>query len=201
MSRVAGLICMGAAVALAGCSLLPKDTATLYRFGQPSPAQAVATQGTVAVLRGGGTFQRESAGDKLLTLSDGKVAYIAETRWAAPAPVLWDEAVLAAFDADPGRARLVSRGELGSAAYVLRLDVRNFEAHYDQGAKAAPQVVMRVRATMTPSGGGAVNERIFESRVRASDNRVSAIVPAYEKAVAEVLGQIVPWTNELAAPV
>jgi hypothetical protein len=30
-----------------------------------------------------------------MTVTDGKVAYIARTRWAAPAVVLWDEAVLA----------------------------------------------------------------------------------------------------------
>ena len=42
-------------------------------------------------------------------------------------------------------------------------------------------------------------EAILESRVRASDNRVGAIVDAYDKALAEVLGKLVAWTNQAVA--
>jgi cholesterol transport system auxiliary component len=193
-----------ATLAMSGCvSLLPKTKpANLYRFGQPVAAAAVtAPTGQVGVFRTNASFQRESAGDRILTLTDGKAAYIAETRWVAPAAVLWDEAVLAAFDADPGPVRIISRGEPASAAYVLRLDVRNFEAHYDRGPKAPPTVVVRVRAALTAgAGGGLVAEKIIEKRVTASDNRVSAIVPAYDRAVADVLAEVVAWTSELAKP-
>jgi cholesterol transport system auxiliary component len=98
--------------------------------------------------------------------------------------------------------RIISRGEPASAAYILRLDVRNFEAHYDRGPKAAPTVVVRVRGTISPTaGGGPLSEKIFEKRVAAADNRVGAIVPAYDRAVAEVLAEVVAWTNEQAKPV
>jgi len=194
-----------AALALSACiSLLPKtEPAHLYRFGQPISAAALdAPLGQVGVFQANAVFQRESAGDRLLTITDGKAAYVAETRWVAPASVLWDEAVLAAFDADPGHVRLISRGELASAAYVLRLDVRNFEARYERGPKAAPTVVVRVRATLTAgAGGGLLSEKIFEKRVTAAENRVSAIVPAYDRAVAEVLAEVVAWANAQAKPV
>jgi cholesterol transport system auxiliary component len=109
--------------------------------------------------------------------------------------------VLAAFDAASGPVRIISRGEPASADYVLRLDVRNFETQYDHGPKAAPIVLVRVRGALTArSGGGVVSERLFEKRVRAADNRVSAIVPAYDKAVAEVLAEVVAWTGETAKP-
>jgi cholesterol transport system auxiliary component len=193
-----------AALALSGCiSLLPKTKPShLYRFGQPAGAQAMtAAPGQVGVFRTNATFQRESAGDGILTITNGQAAYISETRWVAPAAILWDEAVLAAFDADPGPIRLISRGEPATAAYILRLDVRNFEARYDHGAKAAPTVVVRVRAAMTRgTDRSTVAERIFEKQVTASDNRVGAIVPAYDKAVAEVLGEVVAWTTEQAKP-
>ncbi len=193
-----------AALCLSACvSLLPKaKPSDLYRFGQPAGAQNTATAGTVGVFKAGGLFQRESAGDRLLTVSAGKVAYVAETRWVAPAAVLWDAAVMAAFDADPGPVRLMSRGEVGSAPYILRLDVRNFETRYEAGPEAPPTVVLRVRAAM--SGGNdrsQVQEKIFETQVKAAENRVGAIVPAYDKAVADVLAEIVTWTNEQARPV
>jgi len=193
------------ALALSACvSLLPKSKpAHLYRFGQPVAAAAMtAPTGQVGVFRGSAVFQREAAGDRLLTITNGKAAYVADTRWVAPAAVLWDEAVVAAFDADPGQVRLIARGEPGSAAYVLRLDVRNFEAQYERGPKAAPTVVVRVRAAITAGPDrGLVGEKLFEKRVTAGDNRVGAIVPAYDRAVAEVLAEVVAWTNEQAKPV
>jgi cholesterol transport system auxiliary component len=192
------------ALALSACvSLLPKTKpAHLYRFGQPVSAAAVdAPMGTIGVFRTIASFQREAAGDRLLTITNGKAAYVAETRWVAPAAVLWDEAVVAAFDADDGHVRLIARGEPASASYVLRLDVRNFEAQYDQGPKAPPVVVVRVRGAVTSTqGGGLIAEKLFEKRIRAGDNRVTAIVPAYDRAVAEVLSDIVAWTNEQAKP-
>ena len=198
------LIAATAALAMGGCiSLFPKSKPVhLYRFGQPATAQAAPSQaGVVGVFRSTGEFQQESAGDRLLTITNGKVAYVAETRWAAPASVLFDQALLAAFDADPGRARLVSRGEAASADYILRIDVRNFETRYDNGPEAPPTVVLRLRAAMTHGvGRELVSDQIFESRVPTGDNRVTAIVPAYDRAVADVLGQLVAWINTRAVP-
>jgi len=192
------------ALALASCvSLLPKSKpAYLYRFGQPAGAEVASVPvGQVGVLRSASAFPREAAGDRILTITGGQVAYLAESRWAAPASTLWDQAVLAAFDADPGPVRLVSRGEPTSAAYVLRLDVRNFEAHYDRGPEAAPEILVRVRVALIPSGRtNEVTEQIIEARARAGDNRVSAIVRAYDAAVSEVLGKVVTWTNGAARP-
>jgi cholesterol transport system auxiliary component len=186
------------AVALSGCiSLLPKSKpAQLYRFG-PVPAGASAARpGSVAVFRTNGSFAGEAADDRILTLSGGKAAYIAESRWVAPAVVLFDEAVGQAFDASP--IRLIARGQQGRSAYALRLDVRNFEARYASGRGAAPTVVVRVHAALSRSDQTIVGEQIFEASVPAADNRVGAIVGAYDRAVSEVLGKLVAWTEATA---
>lgn len=192
------------ALALSGClSMLGGKPATLYRFGQPTAGQAapVPPAGAVAVFRANGTFQRESAGERILTITGGRAAYIAATRWVAAATALWDQALLAAFDADPGPVRIISRGEAARVDYVLRVDVRNFETHYDNGPKAAPEVLVRVRAAITRDGERQlVDDEIFEARVRASGNRASLIVQAYDQAVAEVLQKLVAWTNAQARP-
>jgi cholesterol transport system auxiliary component len=205
MMRTPALVATCAlALALSACiSLLPKTKpAHLYRFGQPAGSEAASVaSGQIGVFRTNATFQREAAGDRLLTInSGGQVQYVAETRWVAPAAVLWDQAVLAAFDADPGPVRLISRGEPASAQYILRLDVRNFEARYDHGPKAAPTVLVRVRASLSRGDRAAIGEKIFESQIPAADNKVSAIVPAYDRAVADVLKAVVGWTNEQAKP-
>jgi cholesterol transport system auxiliary component len=185
------------AAALAGCiSLLPKSkSAQLYRFGPMPAAQAPAPAAPtgVAVFRTNGSFQGESGDDRILTITGGKAAYIAQSRWVAPATVLFDEAVSAAFDASP--VRLIARGQQGRSAYALRLDVRNFEARYDAGPDAAPTIVVRVHAALNKSDQTIVGEQIFEGSAHADGNRVGEIVAAYNKALGEVLGKIVSWTQ------
>lgn len=206
-STLALAAAIAASLSLGGCiSVLPKSKpANLYRFGQAAPAEASAATpvtGTVGVFRALGSFQREAAGDRILTITAGKAAYVAQTRWVAPAPVLFDEGVLSAFDRDNGPVRLLSRGEAGRSDYALRMDVRNFETHYDQGEKAAPLVVVRMRATLFNNQTRQLaGEQFIESRVRAGDNRVGAIVQAYDAAVTEVIGKLVAWTNQTARPV
>lgn len=204
--RIAGLA--ACAVALSGCiSLLPKSKPShLYTFGQAAGAASTATPApadAVGVFRATGLFQHESAGDRLMTVSsDNRIEYIAQTRWAAPASVLFDETVLNAFDTGAKRVRLVSRGEPSHSDYALRLDVRNFETRYDRGPKAAPLVVVRVRALLTRDlNRTAAGEQIFEASVRAGDNRVGAIVQAYDKALGEVIGKLVGWVDATATPV
>lgn len=188
------------ALALSGCiSLLPKSKPSqLYRFGQPV-AEASATPGTIGVFQANGLFPNEASSDRILTIDGGKAAYIAQSRWIAPAIVLWSEAVQSAFDADPGRVRLNVRGQAGKSEYVLRLDVRSFEARYEGGSGAAPTVVVRVRGLMSKMDMSKTSERVFEVKTRASDNRVGAIVAAYDKSVADVLAQIVTWANDNVA--
>jgi len=188
------------ALALSGCiSLLPKSKPSqLYRFGQAT-ADAVPRDGTVGVFQANGLFPNEASGDRILTVNGGKAAFVAQSRWVAPASVLWTEAVHNAFDADPGKVRLNVRGQAGRSEYVLRLDVRSFEARYDRGADSAPTVVVRVRGVMSKTDMSKVSEQIFEVKTPASDNRVGAIVAAYDKAVVDILGQIVTWTNDKVA--
>lgn len=188
------------ALALSGCiSLLPKSKpATLYRFSAApaAGAQAPSRTSAVAVFLTNGTFQDEAAGDQILTVSGGQAAYVAQSRWVAPADVLFTQAVGQAFDASP--IRLIARGQQGRSAYALRLDVRNFEARYDAGPKAAPLVVVRIHAALSKSDQSSVGEKDFEVRVPASDNRVGEIVAAYNKAVGDALNQVVAWTQARA---
>jgi cholesterol transport system auxiliary component len=184
----------GLALALSGCiSLLPSSKpAQLYRFSAPpAPAGAVPVD-TVRVFRGPGFFQREAAGDRILTITGERAAYVAQARWVAPAEVLFDEALTSAFDVSGGKARLVWRGEPAHSDFALRVDVRNFETDYSGDA---PTVLVRVRVVLARSDRTPVAERVFEARAPAAENRLSAIVAAYDQAVGKVLGEIVAWTN------
>lgn len=189
------------ALSLGGCiTLLPKSApAQLYRFGVPTPAATgqPSSVGAISVFRANGAFVREAAGDRILTVTGERAAYIADARWVAPAEVLFDEAVSNAFESQPGRVRLVGRGGPNRADVALRLDVRDFETRYGEGA--APVVHVRIRAVLVRGQDHAqAVEQIFEAQAPADQNRVTAIVAAYNQALGKVLGEVVAWTNSSA---
>lgn len=207
------MVAAGLAMALAGCvTVFPKEEPTqLYRFGAPSTAagqeradqaQAGPATGSVGLLKPASSFAKAVAGDRILSINGAEAAYIAGARWVSPASALFDEAVAQAFDADTGAVRLVGRGEAARADYVMRIDVRNFEAAYDHGPKAAPTVVVRAHAVLTRTQDRAlVAEKLFEVRIKAPGNRVGLIVSTFDAAVAQLLSQLVTWSNVTATPV
>jgi cholesterol transport system auxiliary component len=188
-------------LALAGCvSLLPKATpAQLYRFGYPEAAAAAAGPTAQAVLgRGQVSFVAAASTDRILTVDGDSAAYIAGARWISSAPTLFDEALTRAFQA-PGAPAMAPRGAVGHSAYVLNLDVQTFEARYDQGAAAAPEAVVQIRAMLIRDDTRAVvADQLITANARAGDNRIGPIVAAYDAAVKDALGKLVTWTGQAA---
>ncbi|HLI66792.1 MAG TPA: ABC-type transport auxiliary lipoprotein family protein [Caulobacteraceae bacterium] len=198
------ILTLGAALALGGCiSLFPKTPpAQLYRFGGDE-AVASATAGSPRgfnVQRLPTGFERAADSDRILTVDGDSVAYIAGARWAAPAAILFDQAETAAFERSAGPARLLRTADSAAAPISLRLDVQTFEARYLAGPKAAPTVVVSVHALLINALTRKVMaDQLFEGQAAASENRVGAIVQAYDAATADVLGRIVEWTGREGA--
>ena len=197
-------VLLTASLGLGGCiSVFPKaKPVQLYRFG----ATPMALSGTPAVngapfnlMRGSTAFSSQAQSDRILTVSGQQTAYIADARWVSPAVVLFDEALGRAFDSAGGPARLVDRGELASATVGLKLDVQNFEARYPVEG-AAPTVVIRVHGVLLRlTDRHLLSDRVFEVRTSAGDNRIGAIVQAFESANADIQAQIVAWTESQGA--
>lgn len=206
LARVAAIA--SAAVTLAACvTVFPSDEPVqMYRFGdeaalgdQKAETSAAPAADQVGLFKGRTTFAQAVGTDRILTIKGAEAAYIGSARWVSPASVLFDEALAQAFDDNTGPARLVVRGEISRAAYFLRLDVRNFEAVYDHGSRAAPTIVVRVRAVLTRSADRTLTgDQVFETKVRASSNRVGSIVQAFDQATAQTIGELVAWANETA---
>jgi len=196
-----------AALALSGCiSVLPKTKpALLYRFG-PGETAAAAPAAAPAARRpvlGLATIDFDSAADtdQILTVTGQDVAYIEGARWSSPAPVLFREALLRAFEASPDAPALVERGAALRAPDLLQLKVEAFEASYDHGRGAAPAVVVRVRATLVSNQTHAVlADRLLSASARASDNRQGPIVAAFQSAVRDVIGQLIAFTSQPPPP-
>lgn len=188
-----------AALSLGGCvSVLPKSKPVqLYRFGAGVPAAgerlspAAPTPSVAAapvIALGSVVLPRAAAGDGLLTTTGDQAAYVAGARWVSPAAVLMREAVMRAF---AGRPSVRLTGPDGPAAARLDLLVTDFEADYPSPG-AAPVVRVALTATLTPRNGPAQVRTVAVSRP-ANENRLSALVPAYDAAVRDALGQVAAW--------
>jgi cholesterol transport system auxiliary component len=190
------------AVSLVGCvSLFPKaKPSQLYSFKTAvAEAAAAPKPPAVTVLRAPTTFARSASTDRILTRTGNQTAYISEARWSAPASVLFDEALAAAFD--NGTVRLATRGEPGPSDAILRVEVRTFEADYRDGAEAAPTAVVEARATLTSlKDRNLVGTKLFRAEHKANDNRTGPIVEAYDAAVGDLMNQLVRWTTDTVKP-
>lgn len=197
-----GIVLAVAALSLTACvSLFPKaEPASLYKLNPPAPRfQSPAVTQNVTVLRAPTLFTRTASGDRIMTVTGSEAAAIGKARWAAPASVMFDEAVSSAFDAAYPGVRLITRGEPAAADAVLRLEVMTFEAQYRDGAGLAPTVQVSVRGSLTGLKNRAAGSvRVFHAEAKAGDNRVGAIVEAYDIATGKLLGELVRWANDSA---
>ena len=197
-TRIAAIASVGAlSVALSGCALLssPKPVQT-YRFGgdvtEAADLAPAARQVAVALRRI--DFPEASKGDRILGVTGTEAAYVGGARWISPAEVLFNDALEAAFADRPDRVRLIGRREVGAATRVLSLDVTTFEARYAY-ADAVPTVVITARARMVQLPERSVtSERVFTVSQPATENRVSAIVAAFDIATRDLNTQVVEWT-------
>jgi len=195
-----GLLMIG----LTGCiSLLPKEKpAQLYRFGadvsNALPTPATGERFTVRLATLG--FERAAAADRILTVNGDEVAYVASARWVGAASSLFEAAETRAFDTQAGKARLLAPGEPTAGDYVLKVEVRSFEARYEHGPNASPQVVVEVYAALTSRKDSSLGgSRLFQAVEPAESNSVHAIAGAFDKAVGTVLKELVAWVDAKGA--
>lgn len=193
-------------LSLSACvSVFPKsDPSQLYSFGSRIEGQASAAEprnpNARGVLLGAITFPRASQGDTILSITSGREhAYIANTRWVAPAQVLFREAVERSFDRTAKATRLINRGETSRIDMTLRLDVHDFVVLYPNGPETTPVVAVSLQGRLTDAGGRLLAEKDFDYRQPASENRVGAIVTAIDAASARAIGEVIAWTDQTGA--
>lgn len=194
--------------ALSGCALLSSpDPVQNYRFGLPMAAPSVVGDTpaplTVSIRRI--EFPDATGDDKILGVTGLETAYIGGARWVSPASTLFDDSLKAAFANRADRIRVLGRREPGTPPLILQVTVTTFEARY-AAPGAVPDVVVTARAQLrsTPerrAGGGTIRpeqgrsvERVFTVTQPAGDNRVSAIVAAFDTATRDINTQIADWT-------
>lgn len=124
---------------------------------------------------------------------DGSFSLLADTRWAARAPELVQDAIVRVFE-DAGRVRGVVRSSSSVPSdYVLMLELRAFEVR--PGDVWATEVV--VSAKLVRAGEmSVVAARVFRARVEAQSG-AAGVVAAFSSATSRVAAALHRWVLEV----
>lgn len=195
------LVALTALSASACVSLLPEsEPNAVYRLSSPTPRSIDGGEWTLVQID---PLQapRGLAGDDIALLTEDRhLAYLAGAQWISPAPRLMQNLVIDTFNAVDSNLAPVRPEDGVRAAYELRLDLREFEAAYDQGADQPPVVRVRIAARLiAESGREFVGGRVFTAEVRASANRTRSIVDAFDRASSEAARDLAEWTARVTA--
>jgi cholesterol transport system auxiliary component len=190
-----------AALLLGGCALLSTpDPVQLYRFGpMDSPYVGERSTASVQVSLRRVEFPEAVAGQRILAVTGNEAAYLAGARWVSDADELYTQSLEMAFGAGASGVRLIGGRELTRADAGLDVDITTFETRY-AAPGAAPTVVISARARLLAMPERTVvSEQIFSVSQPAHDNRLGAIVSAYDTATRDLNQQIVAWVEANAA--
>jgi cholesterol transport system auxiliary component len=196
VKRTMLLVLLG--VTLAACA------GSLFKNKTPPPTMYMlrATPSTAAVDPGGNSLPtdlavlrpRVRAGldtDRIAALyPDRRMDYFADVRWSGPLDEVLQDLAVQQFHSNPGLRNVSAEASVFGSTYWLEIEVADFQAEYS-AAGGAPTVHVHLQARIGNSGDRHVLGR-FEPDVReaAADNRMSAIVDAYNRAADNALAEI-----------
>lgn len=191
--RMRLLALSGVVLALTGCggffeSTVDAPQAYVLRLPPPTPA-AEAAAGSLRVLRPDAGAGLD--GDRIALLrSDRRFDYYAATRWAAPAPDMVAQALVEYLRATGRFSVVLDDATPYLPQYNLRCGMARFEADYTAGG-GAPTVQVTLDCTL-----GRHRDRVLlanfiaQGSVKANDDRVSAVIAAFESATAAAAAEI-----------
>ncbi len=167
-------------------SATPKSSAA-------DPARTPPAPFDVAVLK-----LRVRAGldtDRIAALyPDRRMDYFADVRWSGPLDEVLQDLAVQEFHSNPGLRNVNADGSVFASTYWLEIEVADFQAEYAAGG-SAPTVHVHLLARVGNSGDRHVLGR-FEPDIHeaAADNRMTAIVDAYNRAADKALAEIAVGT-------
>jgi ABC-type uncharacterized transport system auxiliary subunit len=181
-------------------SSAPPTSTYLLSVTADAPAGAIAVPADLTVL-----MPRVRTGldnDRIAALyPDRRLDYYAAARWSGPLDEVVQDLVLQAFQ---GRFRnLGTDSSAFNGGYWLEIEVVDFQAEYAGSAPyAGPTAHVHLRARVGNGGDRLVlGEFDADARQAAAENRLAAVVSAYEAAVQRALGELAEESTQKLAGV
>src|SRR5262245_39070165 len=173
---------------LSGCSGLHADGPPVQTYILRATAAAAEDPPTPAANTPSIQVSRVSAdpglATQLITLvrSDHRMDYYLGSRWAASVPDMVETLAIDTLRASGAWSAVHESPSPFLADYLLQINIRRFEADYTSGA-VAPRVYVVLDCTLARRlGRDLVTSFVAEGEADAAENRLSAVVSAFEKA-------------------
>jgi len=134
--------------------------------------------------------------DRIAVLySDRRLDYFADARWSGPLDDVVQDLAVQAFRNGARLRNVNSDASAFASGYWLEIEVADFQAEYAP-AGAPPTINVRLLARVASAGDrNILGSFTAADRQTATDNRMTAIVDAYERAVNSALAEIVGSTS------
>jgi cholesterol transport system auxiliary component len=164
----------------------------------PAAAPASPMNADLAVLK-----PRVRAGldtDRIAVLyPDRRLDYFADARWSGPLDDVVQDLAVQAFRNGARRGNVSSDASAFASGYWVEIEIADFQAEY-ASAGAPPTINVRLMARVASAGDRIVFGSFAAVALQAAtDNRLTAIVDAYERAVNSALAKIVEDTSRALA--
>lgn len=140
--------------------------------------------------------------DRIAALyADRQLDYLSGARWSGPLDEVAQDLALQAFAGRVDVPGVQAASSTFGGAYWLEIDVEDFQAEYAASAAADSAAPPTIHVRLTARLGGSTDRRVIgqfaaEERVAATDNRVTAIVAAYNQAASAAFSSIATQTIE-----
>lgn len=197
--RMALALCMSAT--LAGCGGLFHSNARPEQV-YILRAAPITTDMAVAPVAASLRMNRPTANPGLdssqivLVESDRRMSFFSASRWAAPASNLVEMLAVEKLRASGTWQSVADSSSAFPSDYVLQVTIRRFEADYT-GGEAAPEVHVVLDCLVGKREGREVVANFLATgTTRATANRMSAVVPAFEAATNAALDSLAVKTAE-----
>jgi len=185
---------------IAGCtgSLLQSKAAPPSVYMLSAQLEAPAAAEVAADLAVQKPHARAGLGSARIAVlyQDHRLDYYAAARWSGPLDEMVQDLAVQAFRSSARLRNVSADGSAFASGYWLEIEIADFQAEYaaagGPGAAAPPTINVRLMARI----GGAGDRRVVGSfdvgaRRKAADNRLTAIIDAYQRAVDAALAELV----------
>jgi cholesterol transport system auxiliary component len=128
-----------------------------------------------------------------LQRSSTSVEYYARASWSDRAPQMIQTLMVESFE-NTGRIIAVGRDSVALRAdYILKTDLREFQAKYMGGPNPRVHVAMIARLIKMPRRA-IIGTKKFETMIEAQTDNMETIIAAFDQALGKVLKRLVEWT-------
>jgi cholesterol transport system auxiliary component len=132
----------------------------------------------------------------VLVESDHRMGFYAASRWAAELPDLVETLAVAMLRATGEWDAVYEFPNAFATDYLLQIAIRRFEADYTAGGNPTVQVTLDC-TVVRRSGRDQIANFVVQGSAPATENRLAAVVAAFERAANEALSSMAQKTAEV----